>query len=151
MEFSSYIMDSLKILRKSVFLEIRCVFTSLLQNNPELFVGMTHFVLTFAEWDHLLSPRQTLTQPRQRPDYTHVVLSMNKVIPNLYFKSGWVICNWFIIIYIKFVSFKKKRKRRCNFKFHELSNKQQREKYHSLLEFSGYCDINTFRYVPLNT
>ena len=61
MEFSSYIMDSLKILRKSVFLEIRCVFTFRLQNNPELFVGITHFVLTFAEWDHLLSPRQTLT------------------------------------------------------------------------------------------
>jgi len=61
MEFSPYIMDSLKILRKSLFLEIGYVFTSRLKNNPELFTGMTHFVLTFAEWDHLLSPRQTLT------------------------------------------------------------------------------------------
>jgi len=61
MKFSSYIVDSFKILRKSVFLEIRYIFAARLQNKPELFVGMTHFVLTFAECDHLLSPRQTLT------------------------------------------------------------------------------------------
>jgi hypothetical protein len=61
-ESSSYTMDSLKILRKSVFFgNSLCLHTSRLPSNPELFIGITHFVLTFAEWDHLLSSRQTLT------------------------------------------------------------------------------------------
>jgi hypothetical protein len=54
-------MDTLKKLGKSVFLEIRCVFTSRMQNNPELFIGMTHFVVMFAGWDHLLNVRHALT------------------------------------------------------------------------------------------
>lgn len=89
----------LKILCKSLFLEIRCVFTCLLLNNTEVFhrnVSLCSDICSGTTcWAH--------DKRWRRQDNAHTVPMLfffaNKLIQNLYFKLGWVIC---ILVYYNY-------------------------------------------------